>query len=586
MLNRTGAFRNKFRNTALTLAAAGILVASSPVFAQSFGAGWSTLDVSPGKILLLDVSLNNSLIAGQIGDVTFEEPAAMRAFYSNRSGRSFWHGPEGLNGRAHALLSVLEDSWTHGLNPEHYHVSEIERLIGHPLAAQKARLELLMTDALVRYARDLSGMRIDPATIRQKAEYWTQPDSGFEILQAAGLSSDFESFLDGLAPQGRFYHRLREELVSLVNEPDGNYDHVLPLQVSRDYIFPGEREQVMPDLRVRLGLSEKGEDPFLFDDALSGAVMKFQRVNNLEPDGIIGPKTLDLLNQSRAQKIQQVIANLERLRWQDREMPSRYIVVNTASQMLWAIENGRVRHEMKVVVGKPWRKTKEFKAEITGIRLNPDWTVPPSIKRYDIWPQVKKDPQYLTEKGIEIFHGYGRNRVSLDPLSIDWHNLSLRELHDIRMIQFPGEHNPLGQVRVLMQNPYNIYLHDTNHRELFSKAERALSSGCIRMEHPEKIARFVLEKNGDWGNDRIKSTIAKGALIDIEAAENMPVYILYQSIWPDSRGNLVFGADIYGHDKKLIEVLAAENGFYVPDPSEIFTGDEEAKTLVSASLNP
>ncbi len=560
---------------AFALAIAPSLAQQAPVTQSSGYYGGQVMHASFGR----------TLDAGRIDGRSFADPAALQDFYESRQKTSFWFGNSGLNSNAHALIAALEDSWTHGLNPAHYHLSKIEQYLGRNGARDQAKLELYLTDALVRYAKDLSGMRINPESIKQRAEFWVQPLTGESVLRIMSGARDFEEGLASLAPRDRFYDALRKELVELAASPEREFSHVLPLNFGKKYFFPGEASSDVPNLRIRLGLPHS--DSRTYDAELEEAIIAFQAANDLTPDGIIGPKTLDLLNQSNEQKMRQIVANLERLRWLDRELPQRYIVVNTANQMLWAVENGRVKHEMKVVVGKTWRRTKEFKAEITGVRLNPDWTIPPGIKRYDTWPKLKeKGSSYLEEYDIKLVKGYFDQAVVLNPDEIDWHNISLRELHDIRFIGQPGDDNPLGRIRILMPNRYNMYLHDTNHPELFEKPERTYSSGCIRVEDPHSVADFVMKHNRDW-NARMKQEILDSyKKTDIEAEVTLPIYILHQTIWMNDKGELVFGPDIYKRDKDLLAVLEAMNGFAIPDePGQVFASNSHKK-LASRGLLP
>lgn len=254
------------------------------------------------------------------------------------------------------------------------------------------------------------------------------------------------------------------------------------------------------------------------------------------------------------------MANMERLRWAEPTKPRRYVVVNVPSATLWAIDDAKVAIEMDVIVGSPWRRTKIFNTEITGVRLNPDWTVPATIKRFDILPKVQEDPNYLDDKGIEIFDGPGRNAMTLDPSSVDWNAISWQELQKIRFVQIPGEHNPLGRVRVLMPNTYNIYLHDTNHPEYFEKSERAVSSGCIRMKEPEKMARFILGQE----SHKVSSILETKVKTDIKVSNTLPVYIYYYTAWLNDQGEVVYGSDIYDYDSKLVKLLHAQKGLSLP----------------------
>ncbi len=509
------------------------------------------------------ISMGNALEAGRVGGKNFSDGQAMQVFYQTRHNQPYWTGNSGPSEQAERFLAVLEDSWTHGLNPYSYHIEDIRALLKRPGLTGKARLELFLTDAFVRYAQDLTGMRIEGKAMKLDPDHWRQSMGGHDILSLLSGRERLDKALKVIEPRGKTYKSLQKELIRLSGEEGGDYERYLPIEFG-GMMKPGWGHRGVPSLRGRLGLPQPERSRTKYDDHLAAAVMKFQRENDLEPDGIIGAKTLQLLNRTKQDKMLQLIANMERLRWVENEKPDRFIIVNIPSATLWALDHGRVKLEMPVIVGSPWRRTRVFKTDVTGVRFNPTWTVPATIKRYDILPKVQEDANYLSDKGIELIHGYGRNAETLDPSSIDWNNISLRDLHDIRMVMIPGEHNPLGRVRILMPNRYNMYLHDTNHPEYFDKPERTLSSGCIRMKYPEKVAQFVMAGRKGWSSRDMQETLETGEKTDIEIKNHIPVYVLYYTAWIGEKGQVVYGTDVYNYDRKLIELLEAIDGFYIP----------------------
>ena len=157
---------------------------------------------------------------------------------------------------------------------------------------------------------------------------------------------------------------------------------------------PGARNKSVLTVRRRMGFEadSKMDAHYQYDDALAKSVMAFQKAHGLKPDGIVGRQTIKLMNITREDKINQLLANLERLRWVEQNKPHRYIMVNVPSAMLWAVEKGSVKIEMPVVIGRPTRPTNIFSTQVTGIRFNPTWTVPPTIKRDDYLPKLREDP--------------------------------------------------------------------------------------------------------------------------------------------------------------------------------------------------
>jgi murein L,D-transpeptidase YcbB/YkuD len=196
----------------------------------------------------------------------------------------------------------------------------------------------------------------------------------------------------------------------------------------------------------------------------------------------------------------------------------------------------------------------------------------------DFLPKLKEDPSYLTNKRIEVIKGYGRNAETLDPESIDWNDVGWREMGELRFVQSPGDHNALGKVRVLMPNQYNIYMHDTNHPEYFERGQRTYSSGCIRLSEPEELARFVMKGASNWSEEIFEEILASGETEDIKISQPFPVYIIYQSVWLDQNGQVVFGPDVYKRDKELVDILASIDGYQLPESAGLRYANADGKT--------
>jgi len=500
-----------------------------------------------------------SLSSG-IDQKSFYDANAIQAAYQERGMRPLWIRGQGqFQPRAQAALNILEESWTQGLNPEKYHVAQIRSMMADPASVQSVDLDMLLTDGIVRYSRDLTGMRARNK-IADQASFWRQPMPADVILAQLASSADPIKTLHSMEPTGRLYTALRAELIALSKQDLGQNN---PIRISKP-IKPGKEDNAIPAIRQRLNIPYSGSTPAMYDDELAARVMTLQRQYGLEDNGIITPAVMSIINMSTHDKMMQIIANMERLRWLDQDRPDRYVLVNIPSASLWAVDKGQVALEMPVIVGKTARPTFSFKTEITGVRFNPNWTVPPTIKQTDFLPMLQEDPYVLSKRGIEL-HYDGK---TIDPGKVDWTNVSARGLSNLKMIQDPGDDNPLGKVRVIMENPYNIYLHDTNHRDLFTQKDRTLSSGCIRVSQPEKLADFILSHNDKWSWNGMISMIDSGKMRDVKVQENIPVYITYQTIWLDSEGRLVYGRDVYGQDKKLGQMLEQAGAIKLPTASK------------------
>lgn len=517
-----------------------------------------------------DINLLDALEKGRVGNVRFEDADGIRAFYEARNYKFAWVNNSWLGQLAtnqensEAILGVLQSAWQHGLNPDEYHVQEIRDVIGQDTlpfnAGNSPTLELLFTDAISRYVKDLSAMRVNARDIGLHPRYWKEPASADVLLTQVKNSKDVVKAMNSFAPQGKLYRMLQEELVSLYNTPQTAQNQKVSL--TRGVLRPGQSRDAVFKLRARMGfeVDKSNAEHRRYDDALAQSVMSFQKAHGLEPDGIVGPYTLKIMNKDNGDRINQILVNMERLRWLERDKPERYVIVNVPAAHLWAIENGDIAFDMKVVVGRKKRATNIFNTEITGVRLNPTWTVPPTIKKEDFLPELQNDPLYLTNKGIEII----KAGQTIDPTTVDWTMVDENQLHGVQMVQQPGRSNPLGQVRVFMSNPYNIYLHDTNTPRYFERSNRALSSGCIRMEDSIRMANFILEGKDGWSPEKTQSILNRGRKTDIAIDQRIPVYIIYQTIWLGEQGQLVYGYDIYGRDAVLRRALHDIKGVGFP----------------------
>lgn len=502
---------------------------------------------------------------------TLQNQKAIDTFYLNRGGDPLWFNSARLNRAGKDVLDVLENSWMNGLNPKQYHAQQIRELFGfgRRLDEEETLLaEILLTDGYIHYLRDVSGMRIDARDMGLNSKHWRQQMSAEEALSYLSVNvstrHDMKAFMLLQEPQSATYQMLKATLVELVENRANDPDAYKVTRLSFDALVrPGRGYNDIPKLRLRLGVDDVAAERYIYDPELVNAVMQFQASEGLKVDGLIGSQTLYVLNQTSQDKIRQIIANMERLRWVSDEKPSRFIVVNIPSATLWAVDDGAVRFEMPVVVGRKKRQTNSFVTEIHGVRFNPTWTVPPTIKEEDILPELIKDPTYLADKGMELYDGYGKDAPTIDPSVIDWDSVTEDELKTLRMVQIPGEHNPLGYIRILMPNEHNIYLHDTNHRELFALTNRAKSSGCIRLQAPEKVAAFVLESRKGWTADKMRQILDKKKLRDIYTSERMAVYILYYTVWLGNERQIVYGTDLYDRDKKLLQLLEKLDGLPV-----------------------
>jgi murein L,D-transpeptidase YcbB/YkuD len=289
----------------------------------------------------------------------------------------------------------------------------------------------------------------------------------------------------------------------------------------------------------------------VFDESLKQALEHFQERHSIDADGAMGPTTLEQLNTSADQRVQQLRLNLDQWRWLPDDLGDRYILVNVAGFEMELVENDSVLIAMDVVVGQEGWETPIFRDTLESIVVNPYWNVPSGIMADEVLPALQRDPGYLARNNMEVLRG---DRV-VDASSIDWSQVSGNTNYRVRQKQ--GPNNALGQVKFLFPNENDIYLHDTPARAPFDASNRAFSHGCIRLEKPLELARILLDRTTETPSSRLDDLLARDGEQWIRVTEPVPVYILYFTAWAADDGSVRFHPDVYERDERLNERAAA-----------------------------
>lgn len=243
--------------------------------------------------------------------------------------------------------------------------------------------------------------------------------------------------------------------------------------------------------------------------------------------------------------------NLERWRWAPRDLGDRYVLINVPSYQMQVIEGESPVLSMRVIVGDQENQTPLFSDEMTYVVFSPYWNIPSGILREETLPRIVKDPDYLRRNNIEVVGTGGEELV--DPESIDWSDEEATE--GLRFRQAPGPENALGLVKFIFPNHFSVYLHDTPTDKLFFEKQRALSHGCIRVEQPVELARYVLRDKEEWTGERIRAAMHQDREQTVKLAEPIPVHIGYWTAWVEPDGKTVtYTDDPYGIDPKHAKV--------------------------------
>jgi murein L,D-transpeptidase YcbB/YkuD len=290
-------------------------------------------------------------------------------------------------------------------------------------------------------------------------------------------------------------------------------------------------------IKKRLQLTDDihgGDTSNLFNDTLVQGVKKFQQRHGLKANGIVDETTLKEMNVPVAHRIQQILINMDRMRWLPVQPEGNLITVNIPAFMLYVTDGNKKVFDMDVVVGKDGHDTRIFTGNLNQIVFSPYWNVPKSIVEKEILPAIEKNPEYLEKEDMEVIG-------------------EKDGLPEIR--QKPGEKNALGKVKFLFPNSFNIYFHDTPSKSLFAKDKRAFSHGCIRLSDPVRMANYLLRDQPEWNSAKIEKAMNSGEEKYVKLKNPVPVLIAYYTAWVDEEGQLNFREDIYGHDTQLTKKM-------------------------------
>ena len=495
-----------------------------------------------------------------VGGERIYSAVLVQNFYKARNYQPAW-SRNGHLIQADSLIMAVEQAYGDGLTPDYYHLGPIKSLVDrakkHVSAPiQIADLDMLLTDAFITLGCHLSGGCVDPVTIESRWFAKRGEVDVSSVLEQAVRKKQIREALMRLRPEQGSYAKLRQALARYrALSSTGGWPQV----AAGPLLEKDSASYRVVELRKRLAASgdldaNDPEQEDRFDDQLEQALIFFQKRHGLKADGVVGPVTLNALNVPLKQRIRQMELNLERLRWILGNPEQRSIVVNIANFELNVIEHGKSILSMKVVVGKPYLRTPVFTARLSYLVINPSWNVPDSIARKEILGKIRKDPHYLAKQNIEVLRGWGSREKEINPETIDWSKIRPGTL-SYRFRQRPGPLNALGRIKFMLPNKFDVYLHDTPARSLFSENVRTFSHGCTRIEKPIELAEYLLRDAPGWTRERILDSIEKGTEQKVLIPHPLNVHFLYLTAWVDQEGVLQFRNDIYGRDKRLDEAL-------------------------------
>lgn len=488
------------------------------------------------------------------GGISIAAVELLPKLYASLGYNLAWTNPANVS----ALKEAVARSWEDGLLPSDFHARFL-RTGPHPAATGAGAIDqdILMSDALARLLYQLYFGKVNPNALDANWNFARPMLSNDPVdLVKETLA---QGQIGALIAKARLDHPLYIALKSTLQaftqfEITGGW----PVLPDGPAVKPGMSDARMPLLRQRLAVTgefqgDRADPSPVLDAPLADALKLFQTQHGLDSDGVLGATTLAALNVSAHDRVEQIRVNLERGRWILRPIGPEMVTVNIAGQYLHLIFNGKRVWTTRVVVGKTYNKTPIFTETMKQIVLNPDWTVPRSIVRNEMFPKASANPGYLAANDFYLTGANG----PVDASTVDWGGLTASTF-PYGIVQRPGPKNALGRVKFLFPNKYSVYLHDTPSRQLFAKAERSLSHGCIRVEDPLKLAELILNERLQWTREKIDAALATGKQQYISLPKPLPVLLLYWTVDPTFDGGAYFYRDIYGRDANVLKALNSE----------------------------
>ena len=565
--------------TTFSLRSAAIGIAAVVSFAAP---GFAAEPDGPAELVTRSEAIRIS-VQDQVGAVPMKDTAeqiALAEYYSVPDRKLLWVGENSLSARGKAVVQEIAKADDYGLRASDYKLPNLAGFdaSGPDAVTKLADAELKISAAVIEYARDARGGRINPQSLSKNLDPSLYLPDPAEVIGFIAIRSDPAAYLRSFQPTHPQFEALRKQLIA---ERKGDAAPAPVADKPEDVDIPagptlklGVKHGQVALLRKRLETpAQEGADEYVFDKELQKAVIAFQRAQGGKPDGMVGSGTRRMLNGGESsttvvsgqQKIDLLLVNMERYRWLPHDLGAFYVDVNIPEFKVRVFKEDEPIHETRVIVGKTHTQTPIFTDEMEEIVFRPNWYVPNSIKQNEIAPYLRRgggffssgwDTSVLRRQGLRIRGANGRD---IDPDRIDW---SRNDIRRYELYQPPGPRNVLGLVKFRFPNTHDVYLHDTTQKNLFSNPVRAYSHGCVRVQNPDKLATVLLGHDQDWSAARVSSAMHNGADANKVFIKNrIPVYLTYFTAVADGNGELKQYKDLYGHDRRMI---AALNGRPIP----------------------
>ena len=493
----------------------------------------------------------------------------LQYFYSSTDNAPIWSSNNQWQPTANNFIAYLNNAALQGLFADDYQLSAIKKLQSIIDKAPKknstdsywATCDILLTNALMGVAKDLKQGRLmtDSASWKNDTAYYRSFFGA--TVEKLKHSDNIDSLLNTIQPKQAGYVNLKKGIKNFVDSMDNKeYTYVnFPFKDSIAGVKALKKRLAEAGITITLTnpiplkvdtLRKPNPDSV----ALSNAIKTYQKKAGILVDGRVGATVVKTLNMSDKQRYNAIAITLDRYKLLPQVMPQKYIWVNLPGYYLQIVDKDSVALTSRVIVGKPITPTPLLTGLISDMVLYPTWTVPTSIISKDMLPGLKRNPNYLARRGLYLLNGKG---AKINAGSINWGKYSKGIPFKIQ--QGSGNSNALGVIKFNFENPYSVYLHDTNQRYLFKNASRSLSHGCVRVQEWEQLANYIAVndslnvKKGDtlrYTRDSLSNWLAEKRNRRVMVKNKMPLFIGYYSC-ELVNGTIKFYDDIYFDDRDM-----------------------------------
>jgi L,D-transpeptidase YcbB len=489
------------------------------------GAGASPTDIAAAIAALAPVDAKKSPIAS-LRDWGATRDAVDR-FYAARGDMPFWTDAKGFTTAGKAVIARLNRASEDGLDLVDLAVPDGDETTDK--ASNLAEADIALSEAVIAYANQASGGRIDPIRISPLITAKAAIADPSQALDAVAAATDPGATLAAFNPPQRGYRELREKLAQLRAAYPAS-----ALNIFRHPAKARDGADVSPLIRARFETARRSEEIDRSPTSKIAAITELRAPNGRRSETQLDASMTQALAGRGPQQLEAaIIANMEMWRLEPRDMGEERIEVNVPDFTLHVLRGQEELHQARVIVGKPEAQTPIFSNAMRYILVNPSWSVPVSIIKKEMMPKLAEDPDYLKNLGFEVTqHG--------DMISVK---------------QPPGEKNALGRIAFMFPNEHSVYLHDTPSRSLFSSPRRAFSHGCVRVDQPMRLAEIVM--GSGWSEQRFRALIGDTERT-VFLPHPLPIHIQYFTAFVDDAGDLQLRDDLYGHMRRIESALGLD----------------------------